>query len=109
MKLVKPSVLPGAGFRTWLVLTAGVSAFTGVVVSVNPFMIELVFFLFAALFALLSLWPIGTALWVSVRQARQGHRQAAAAYALVPVVAFVITVLCGWTGYSVTEWITAQA
>ncbi len=109
MKFAKPLVLPGAGFRTWLVLVAGVSAFTGVIVSVNPFMIELVFFLFSALFALLSLWPMGAALWVSVRYARLGQRQTAAAYALVPVAAVAIASLCGWTGFRVTEWSTAQA
>lgn len=94
MKLVKPLVLLGAGFRTWLVLVAGVATFTGVMVSVNPFMVLLFVLLLATCFALLSLWPFGAAISVSVRYARLGQRQAAAAaYGLVPVAAILMVAL----------------
>jgi len=93
MKLVKPLILPGAGFRTWLVLVAGVATFTGVMVSVSPFMVLLLVLLLAACCALLSLWPMGAAISVSVRYARLGQRQAVAAYGLVPVAAILMVAL----------------
>ncbi len=104
MKFAKPLVLPGAGIRTWLVLVAGVATITGIMLSMNLFVILLLVLLFAACFAVLSLWPMVAAICVSLRYAGQGQRQTAAAYALVPVAAIVIAALCGWTGFRVTEW-----
>ena len=77
----------------WLVLVAGVATFTGIMVSVNPFMVLLLVLLLAACFALLSLWPMGAAICVSVRYARLGQRQTAAACALVPVAAILMVAL----------------
>ena len=97
MRSLSQFVLPGSGFRAWLVLVA-VAAFTGIAVPIgvdaNPFIVGVTLLPMDACFVLFSLWPVGAALWVSVRHFRRRQPQTAAAYGLVPVVAAVIAIVC---------------
>ena len=112
MKFAKPLVLPGAGFRTWLILVSVVAILAGFMASVgldtNPFAAWALTLYLVGLFALLSVYPVGLALWVSVRHFRSRHGRTAAAYALVPVVAVAIATLIGWSAFTMTQWSTTQ-
>ena len=116
MKFAKPLVLPGAGFRTWLVHVAVVATLAGFAWSVSvmdsPFWVVLLLLNFVGLpvggFALFSLLPISASFWVSVRYVRRVQCRTAAAYGLVPVVAFAIAVMSGSIAYRVTQWSTTQ-
>jgi hypothetical protein len=116
MKCVEPLVLPGEGFRTWLVSIAVLATLSGFAWSVGvvdgPLEITLILLALVGLpvvwLTLLSIWPMGLAVLVSTRHIRGGQYQAAAAYALLPVVAVAIAFLCGSTGYRMTQWSTTQ-
>lgn len=116
MKFVKPFVLPGDGFGTWLVVVAIMATLAGFAWSVGvmdgPFWVALMLLIFVGLpvgcFAMLSLLPIVTALWVSVRHLRRGQWKTAVAYGLMPVVAFAIAVMSGSIAYRMTQWSTTQ-
>lgn len=116
MNFAKSLVLPGDGFRTWLVVVAIIATLAGFAWSVGvkdgPFWVALILLIFVGLpvgcFALFSLLPISAALWVSVRYVRRGQCRTAAAYGLVPVVAFAIAVMSGSIAYRATHWSTTQ-